>query len=997
MKRSFANMAIKNKLMLIILMTSCAVLFVSALAFMVNDAISFRANSRKELVTLAGVLGESASAAILFRDESAAERLLAGLKANRDIISAQLFTNDNRVFAQYFSEKIHDSKLKFKRSGTRSDFWNEPGCAQVCHIRLLERRGNPALPAISRKALADVAGEMNSLWDWDNLLEVIKPVQVNGKTIGSIVITSDFGVLYHRLQSFSFIVLGIMLGASLIAVLLSNRLQKIISQPILSLVEMMKIVSEDKDYAVRAECGTTDELGQLNRGFNDMLEQIRQRDMMLEKYNEELEATVSRRTAELNDANSRLLQTISNLELSKCAAEAANRAKSQFLANMSHEIRTPMNGVLGMSELLLNTALTEKQRKFAEAVHDSGESLLGIINDILDFSKIEAGRMELESIAFDLHETVSDTVEMFAEEAQRKNLELAICIDPCVPTCVEGDPGRIRQVLVNLVANAVKFTSRGEVVVRVGCLDADDDEHTMIDIQVNDSGIGIGRDAIGRIFDSFSQADGTTTRMYGGTGLGLTIARQLVEMMGGGISVESEPGRGSTFRFTLRLRKRSPGDLFTRHPAGDLHGLRLLLLDDNGTNRKILQNQVSGWGVRSDVAVGGEAALEALRAAADSDPFSVAVLDRQMPGMDGIELACRIKNEPLISNIHLVMLTSVGQYGDAELAEKAGIEVYLCKPVRQAELYRTLLSITNNPAVAGITRPNRPTTGSDRFSCAILLVEDNPVNQQLGLEMLEELGCTVTIAGNGREALEKTSRTAYDLIFMDCQMPEMDGFQATRAIRERENPAGGHTVIVALTAHAMTGDREQCLASGMDDYLSKPFNMESLGAVLRKWLAGSDELPGEGTVSDLPCNTEPSGGRKELGAVAGGAVANRVGFEGRIDRRALDQIRELEANGKTGVLRRVLNIFLQRTPGHIETMRQGVASGDSVATFQAAHTLKTSCAMLGGRRLSELCREVETIGRNNSMENAESLLRQIEAEYDVLQEFLTGELESSTV
>ena len=527
------------------------------------------------------------------------------------------------------------------------------------------------------------------------------------------------------------------------------------------------------------------------------------------------------------------------LRAARAAAEAANRAKSSFLARMSHEIRTPMNGVLGMTDLLLETGLTGIQRRFAETVHRSGKALLGIINDILDFSKIEAGKLELERVDFDLRRTVEDVVELLAESAHNKGLDVVCAIPADVVTLVKGDPLRLGQVLTNLMGNAIKFTERGEVVVRVSNVEQSPDA-AVLRFEVCDTGPGIGAEARHRIFENFSQADGSTTRKHGGTGLGLAISKQLVEMMGGEIQVESTPGAGSTFRFTARFGKPEQQAADSAE-HGPLAGLRILLVDHNVSSRITLSAQFAAWGLENDYAAMPEHALETLRtAAARGAPYNVALLDHALPGMSAIGLARRIKADAALAKLRLVMLAPAARHADIKEVCQADIDACLAKPVRQSALYDCLAGITAGAArapAAPPVAPSPPAAPLQRVHGSVLLAEDNPVNQEVARRMLDSDGYRVTVANNGLEALEAFLRGSFDLVLMDCQMPEMDGFEASRRIREREKESNARRVpIIALTANAMQQDRDECLNAGMDDHLSKPYSREELRTMLKKWL-----------------------------------------------------------------------------------------------------------------------------------------------------------------
>ena len=656
------------------------------------------------------------------------------------------------------------------------------------------------------------------------------------------------------------------------------------------------------------------------------------------------------------------------LRQATAAAEAASLAKSQFLAIMSHEIRTPLNGVLGMNELLVDSELPAQQRVWAEAVQASGRHLLGVINDILDFSKIESGHLELEDVDFSLADAVEEALAMFAQPAEAKGLELAVEFLPHdAPLHLRGDPLRLRQAVSNLVGNAIKFTEEGEVVVRVTLLEQSS-SHAAVRIAVSDTGIGIAPEARERIFEHFSQADGCTTREYGGTGLGLAICRRLLLLMGGSIRVESVLGQGSNFVIDLRLPlARTP--MLAGHDSHSMEGLRVLVVDDNRTNRDILRHQLEGWRAHVLCVEGARQALAALAEAAGAGrAFDLAVLDMHMPDMDGLHLAKAIQEEPALATTKLVMLSSTYANADQRERARAGILRYLTKPIRRADLHRALVGV--KCAGGHETAPPQPArkTGVFQLQGRVLLVEDNPINQGVAKAMLAKLGLQWVLANHGGEAVDHVRAGDFDLVLMDCQMPVMDGYEATAAIRALPAGRGAKLPIVALTANALQGDEQICRDAGMNGFLAKPYTLVTLHGVLAGW---------------LPEQQPDAAGRSELTAPC--ALARGVEAadedEPAIDQAAIDALRELEEPGSTELVTQLVSSFLASAERNLALLAAAVADGNAKALGQTAHSLKSSAATLGAVALAACYRELEKCGREGRVSDAPGHLRQARHEH----------------
>lgn len=736
---------------------------------------------------------------------------------------------------------------------------------------------------------------------------------------------------YSSLARQAFAALLVLLAsiAAIFAALVWASIKRLVLTPLLHIVAHVTAVRDSNDLTKKLNADRGDELGTLSRA--------------------------------LDSFTGRLHLTQRDLSDARDQAVSASQAKSEFVARMSHEIRTPMNGVLGMTELLINsTELDKRQQRYAETVRLSADSLLRIINDVLDFSKIEAGKLELEIEPFDLCDVVEDSVEMLAGLASSKGLELLCNLQTDLHTAVRGDAARLRQVLVNLVGNAVKFTDAGQVMVRVRN-QGTSTERVTASFEVVDTGMGIDAEHQARVFQSFAQEDDSITRSFGGTGLGLAISRQLVTLMGGKLTVQSEKGRGSIFRFSLDFDKAEPQP---RAESTALRDLGVLVVDDNADNREILRHQLTSFGMQVTEAGGGASALRAYtEARTNGQPIRVLVLDSHMPGLSGLEVAAEFRALPGGEDFRILLLSSLSEMKDSSETSRSKVDAYLTKPVRRDELLHCLLAvISREQADAGLaTKPRAGTetagelkweTGQFYLGGRILLVEDNPVNQAVAVGMLKQFGCEVTVAENGQQAIVACQADEFEMILMDCQMPVLDGLAATRAIRAWERVQGAdRTAIVALTADALEGQRERCLVAGMDDYLAKPFTLRQLRrALAENWPAGQVPSVAERQFSPL-------------------------------DRATLDQIRELDQPSESGLLERVIRLYVESSGELHDRLTSAVDDGDNESIREIAHALKSSSGNVGATELVEFCRRLEQMGRSGNLVEVDALLAQLSDEY----------------
>ena len=889
------NAPIRIKLIAIALVSAAVALLGTTLILLAQKYIDDRHALEDRADSVAKIIAANTQAALVFGDRNDAQNTLSTVSNEQDVIGVQILTPDGTLFASFESNQLQ-------------------------HAQVLKRFEDHKHEDLSETPPDHHHPDTNHSEGHHGYFHLVKPIEVNNRNIGSLHLQMDLSGLHRDIQRQALISVGIFLIAMLLAAVLAHHLQRMISVPIARLATAMHHVSDERNYSVRLKKTADDEIGTLIDSFNAMLTQI--------------------------DAHETALCDAKN------DAESASRAKSRFLATMSHEIRTPMNGVMGMAELLQNTQLDERQSEYTKIIRSSADSLLAIINDVLDFSKIEAGKLDLDQVEFDLREQIEDSVRNLTAKAREKGLDLYLALQSDLTREVVGDPGRLRQILTNLLSNAIKFTTSGNIILRARNI-SDKADQSRFRIEIQDTGIGIDHDTQSQIFDSFRQADSSTTRKFGGTGLGLAIAKELVHMFDGQIGVRSSPGNGSTFWFEIVLQCPSKLEHSAEAETHSFNDERVLIVERDPIACQILVDELLYEGLRPVYAGGPAAALGQLRLSiAQKKPFSVLLIDEALPGLYTSELATILRAGQEFPQLHTITMRYIGQdiYGLPLVAEETAV---VSKPIRQVDLHKAITLALATPA----SSPNQAESDTEGGAQVhdesnkkprILMAEDNVVNQVVASEMLASLGYDVAIVDDGEQAVEHFAKASFDLVLMDCQLPKLDGYDATRQIRVFEKENGrGRIPIIALTAYAMTGDRERALEAGMDDYLSKPYTREDIYAVLQRWQHAQAKSPGN---------------------------------DYEIDMNALQRLKAIQSPRQPDLLQQLLKMFAGGSEQVIQQMRDAINKQSRNDLRRAAHTLKSSSANLGAEAFAVKCRTIEYASSDGDWENLSELVESAAAD-----------------
>lgn len=904
----FQNWPIRKKIIFLMVSISGSATLIASIIFACLEICVIQQEMVDKLTVLSRVMAKNSTAAISFSDSRSAGELLQGLSVDPEIVTAAIVDAGGSLFAHY----------------GRTDF-----------LHNLDER------------IESVPGHEFTRGDDAFWLDVMYPITIGDRRVGTFFVRSTIDKLIRHIEYCLIALVLTLLLVVGVVYLVSRRLQAIILSPVAWLTRIARQISLSGNYGLRVPKRTNDEIGRLVDDFNTMLNVIQERDRELNDHRNQLEATVDERTAEL--------------KLKRDEALASARAKSQFLANMSHEIRTPMNGVIGMLSLLDSRQLDSQQKEFLSAASNSANALMTIIDDILDFSKIEAGKVVFENIEFDVRNLTEDIATLFASAASEKTLDLACFVASDIHSSIKGDPTRLRQVISNLVSNALKFTDQGEVVLSVTEVNRTDSQ-VSLRFSIRDTGPGISESNLSSIFESFTQADGSTTRRFGGSGLGLTVSKQLIELMGGEIGINSRENAGTEFFFTLQF-ERGRGVLPHFPDSAAFRGRRVMIVDDNHTNSVILREYLKPLGIDPAMSLSATDALQQIRQAQSQEtPFDLLLLDFHMPGMDGLQLAREVQNDPALTTPYMVMLSS-GDVSRDEISD-AGIRNCLLKPFRQNQLYELLMNYSREHRLSD-RNPCRQS--EQRLSGEVLVVDDERVNQMVACAMLELTGVRPTVADNGEAALKLFRENHYDLVFMDCHMPVMNGYDTARTIREIEIATGARrTPVIAMTANAMKGAREECLAAGMDEYMSKPIQKAVLVEVLQQWLPSSSS-----------CAIDP----------AGDIPAQIVEISGLWDRAmTLKQLSDDEQ-----MLGELIDLFRERCPEQLNRIFEAIEQANAEALVEAAHAYKGAVGHFFAADIKDLASELEMKGKHNTLEGARELFAQLESKSSQLLDSLVVE------
>lgn len=961
MKFSLKKLPINRKLVLANFAISFIVVLTATIFYIANHIYFYHSSLVDSLISIGQVVETNSRAPLLFKDGSAAIETLESFSAVSSVRYAAVFDGKNEKFGEY-------------------------GLLDQKGIELIQKdllRGSSVIPEefqSSQGWLAE-AGHFAAGHD----VSVRVPIIFQGERLGTLYIFAQTSRLIAQIKWFGFLAVMVLLVSMLLSSLLANNFFKMVSRPLVALAKSMRNVSKSGNYQVHDISHNDDEVGELVDGFRSMLEKIKRRDDELAEHRNKLEVAVVDRTKKLLSANQALEQAVVEIREARDEADEASRAKSEFLATMSHEIRTPMNGMLGMTQLLTRTSLDEQQKNYVGIAHNSGKVLLNIINDILDFSKIEAGKLEVESISFDLTELVEESVALFSEQAHSKGVEL-VCIAPDkLPTYLIGDSSRLRQILMNLISNAVKFTAQGEVVITAE-LNQINEEQIEVNLFVSDTGVGISKDSQKHIFDAFSQADSSTTRKYGGTGLGLAISRQLAQLMKGHLEFHSEEGNGSVFSIHLPLklgRKLQAGSL----DISSIHGSRIVVVDDNKANLLFLEKALGHWGVESHLFADAKEALAHLIESSRRGMFyDFAIIDMVMPGMDGVTLASQIKENSKLAELPLMLLSSayyeVGRGSDSKL-----FDCTMMKPVRQDALLTNIVSVLGQAEGLPLWSERNERVVVDEETVddvtqgiKVLVVEDDLTNQQVASAMLKELGMEATLASDGEEAIDLFGKQIFDVVLMDCQMSGKDGYQTTGEMREIElKNLLPMTPIVALTANAMSDDRQKCLAAGMTEYLSKPIDIEQLKKTLFEIVSGS------ASNGKYHPKAKPVGLPLEVVEQSDDIDAGNL-----LDQKILNTLKDICGDAES--FDQILQVYLEDSSEKMVTLKAAGESADWATVSSIAHAMKSSSMNVGAMELGELFKVLEVDSTEGNTDKAGLLLASLQELYQKVVEQLRGQL-----